>query len=58
MQRTMIDMYEYKIFKARSDSTANMNALLEELSKEGWEPVQVSNGSVLARRTKTKTLND
>ena len=54
-------MYEYKIFKAESDSVADMNALLEELSKEGWEPVQVSNGfrgsaSVLARRT--KTLND
>jgi hypothetical protein len=61
-------MYEYKIFGMESSSassvqylnyeTPDMNKLLEDIAKKGWEPVQVDyyTQQILAKRL--KTLND
>lgn len=51
-------MYEYKVFEAENHSLTAINVLLEEISRTGWEPVQIDaeRSQVLAKRL--KTLND
>ena len=51
-------MYEYKVFEAADYSLSAMNALLEEISRDGWEPVQVDTERMQVLAKKTKTLND
>ena len=51
-------MYEYKIFEAPNYSLSAMNVLLEEISRNGWEPVQVDTDRMQVLAKKTKTLND
>lgn len=56
-------MYEYKIFHAGSSMEADitvLNSLLESLSRQGWEPVEVNLWMmiVVAKRKKNETLHD
>ena len=49
-------MYEYKIFEAKTYSPKALNELLEAISQDGWEPIQLVARQILARRL--KVLND
>lgn len=51
-------MYEYKLFRPSICSLKGMNDLLSELSRSGWEPVQVDSdkNEIFAKRT--TTLNE
>jgi len=50
-------MYEYKLFKPNVPSLKGLNDLLTELSRSGWEPVQVDSdkNEIFAKRTTTLT---
>jgi hypothetical protein len=51
-------MYEYKIFEAESYSLPAMNALLEVLSQNGWEPVTIDSDKMQILAKRPKILND
>ena len=34
-------MYEYKVFSTDKMSDQGLNELLEEISRSGWEPIQI-----------------
>jgi len=51
-------MYEYKIFEASSYDLSAMNTLLEEISQNGWEPVQVDTDRMQILAKRPKMLND
>jgi hypothetical protein len=36
-----INMYEYKVFSTDVISDQGLNALLQEISHNGWEPIQI-----------------
>ena len=51
-------MYEYKIFEAGSYSLSAMNALLEVMSQDGWEPVTIDSDKMQILAKRPKILND
>ena len=51
-------MYEYKIFEAESYSLLAMNALLEEISQNGWEPITIDSDKMQILAKRPKLLND
>jgi len=53
----MVD-YSYRVFESHSESLDALNQLLETLSKEGWEPINVDYTRYTVFAKKPKTLND
>ena len=51
-------MYEYKIFEAGNHSLPAMNALLEVISQNGWEPVTINSDTMQILAKRPKLLND
>lgn len=51
-------MYEYKIFEAGDHSLPAMNALLDVISQNGWEPVTINSDKMQILAKRPKLLND
>jgi len=51
-------VYTYRVFEAPLRSLEAVNALLEALAKEGWEPIDVDYVRYTVFAKKPKTLND
>ena len=53
----MVD-YSYRVFESQYESVDALNQLLETLSKEGWEPINVDYVHYTVFAKKPQTLND
>ena len=53
----MVD-YSYKVFETQVRNLQALNKLLEALSNEGWEPINVDYVRYTVFAKKPKTLND
>ena len=51
-------MYTYRVFEALLRNLEAINVLLEELAREGWEPINVDYVRYTVFAKKPKTLND
>ena len=51
-------MYTYRVFEAPLRNLESVNALLEALGEEGWEPINVDYVRYSVFAKKPKTLND
>tara|TARA_R110000824_G_scaffold316216_1_gene503423 strand:- start:354 stop:509 length:156 start_codon:yes stop_codon:yes gene_type:complete len=51
-------MYEYKVFRLETKSDQELKKLLEKITHDGWEPVQVDLDSRQVFARKSLILND